>query len=284
MRKLLTLLLAAILLVGCTSASEASYITSLPDGDGVVVSGEGVTITYDDIYYYLLESYGAGTVLEEALLYIAQCEITDEDAIQEAIDSLVVDYETYMSMTIDEYAVYLGYPDGDTYIEEVITSSAMNSLLTQKYIGENFDQLVEDYQVKYLKVVEVDTESSALTLISETTDVDAFDALVEEYEGSDYGIITNQSYIDENIVAKLDSFTADGLYSDAILTSTGTYALVYVYNTDLTDYVADVTDTLLYISDVVTLSEVHYLTTYEFSVYEGIIREEIEEYNTDYVG
>lgn len=284
MKKLLTILLSGVLLVGCSASSEASYLTSLPEGDSTALTSEGVTISKDDIYHYLLDSLGSATVLEEALAYIAQIEVTDQDSIDQAIEGMIEDYESYMGVTIDEYATSQGYPDGDTYIEEVITPSALNELLTTKYVTDNYEDLISEYNVKYLKVVTYETESEALDAIDTISSVEDFDTLVEEDDGSDYGFCTVESSLDENLLAKFDDFSADGLYSSAIETTTGEYAIVYVYNTDLTEEEENVINSLAYTSSVISKSEVHYLTSYEFSVYEGIIYDEIDSYGSDYLG
>ncbi|MFQ6792116.1 hypothetical protein [Thomasclavelia sp.] len=285
MKKIIPLALIATLLVGCGSSNEVNYSTEVSDGDKTVISGDDVSISKNDIYHYLLKQYGSSEVLALALTYIADQEITDKDQIQAAIDEQVASYTSSLSISLEEYAKQSGYESAQEYIDEVITDGVKQNLLLDKYINDNYDDLVKDYKVKYLKLITLDTESAALNIIDQVKDGADFDTLMNENSGSDEGMVTTESSsIDENIIKKLDKFTKDGIYSKVIKTSDSKYAVVYVYNSNIDDLTDEIKKNLSSISNISTKMGIHYLRKYNFDVYEDAIKDEIKEENEDYFG
>lgn len=283
MKKLLIVFILFIL-VGCSSNNDTSYVTSLKDGNNTVISGD-ITITKDEIYQELLSNLGSSIIVTDALDFVATQEITDEKAIQAYIDDRIKTIEENSSKKIKEYAKGLGYDSADQYIEEAIRPDAKQSLLTKKYVEENFDKIIETYQVTYLKVMLVDSESIALELIKQATDEKAFDKLMSDNNGSDYGLIYNKdTLVDENIINSLDAFKEDGTYSKAIRTSDEKYAVIYVYNTDKEAKKEDIISDMSVKSEIQGDCQSFYLKKYNFNVLEPKIKDEISKLNENYFG
>ena len=171
------------------------------------------------------------------------------------------------------------------YIDDVITDGVKQNLLLKKYIDENYDDLLDEYKVKYIKTITLDTESAALSIIDQVKNGSDFDTLMSANSGSDNGMVTtDSSSIDKNIIDKLDKFKKDGIYNKVIKTSDSKYAVVYVYNTDKTNLESEIKENLTSLSDISTKMETHYLRKYNFDVYEEALKDEIEETNEDYFG
>ncbi|MFV0396141.1 MAG: hypothetical protein ACK5LC_17435 [Coprobacillaceae bacterium] len=286
MKKLLPILGICTLLVGCSSGASG-YDSTVVDGDKVVVEGEDISITKDDVYKYLMEEYGTSQLFDIAMNYIADKEITDEETIQAKVNETIEKYSSYMTDGIDAYAQQAGFENGDEYTEKVLKPDAKQQLLKEKYLDEDFDNIVKDYKVRYIKVITVDTESVAMDIIDKSTSVEAFNDFLDDEDktGSDVGIVTKENTtVDANIIELLDKFTADGMYSKAIKTSDDKYAVVYVYNTDTAELKDDIRTHLLGLSSMGTDYEVHYLKKYKFEVFENKTKEEIDEINEDYLG
>ena len=108
---------------------------------------------------------------------------------------------------------------------------------------------------------------------------------MNENNGSDVGMVTTKTTtVDSNIIKKLDDFTKDGVYKKVIKTSDSKYAIVYVYNTDISKVKDDIKSNLSSISDMSTKMETYYLRQYNFDVYEDAIKDEIKETAPDYLG
>lgn len=284
-KKIIPLMVAGTLLVGCGSSSAVSYSSEVSDGDKAVITIGDTKINKNEIYHYLLQQYGSSEVLSLALTYIADQEITDEDAIKAKVDEKVASIKENISTTLDEYAKQLGYDSEQDYIDDIVTIGVKQELLKEKYIDKNYKDLVKEYKVKYLKIITVDTESGALNLIDQIKDGADFDTVMNENSGSDAGMVTTKSTsVDSKIIDKLDKFTKDGLYSKVIKTSESKYAVVYVYNSDQSNIKDEIKSNLAAISEMSTKMESYYLKQYNFDIYEEAIKDEIKESNEDYLG
>lgn len=284
-KKIIPLMVAGTLLVGCGSSSAVSYSSEVSDGDKAVITIGDTKINKNEIYHYLLQQYGSSEVLSLALTYIADQEITDEDAIKAKVDEKVASIRENVSTSLDEYAKQLGYDSEQDYIDGIVTVGVKQELLKEKYIDKNYKDLVKEYKVKYLKIITVDTESGALNLIDQIKDGADFDTVMNENSGSDAGMVTTKSTnVDSKIIDKLDKFTKDGLYSKVIKTSESKYAVIYVYNSDQSKIKDEIKSNLAAISEMSTKMESYYLKQYNFDIYEEAIKDEIKESNEDYLG
>lgn len=285
MKKFSILMLCALLLTGCSS----TFSTKVTDSSKVIVSNDKVSISKQDFYEYLLDTYGPSQVLNLVLSEIANKEVTDETAINDLLKERVDLYDTYSDGGIEQYVEDMGYASLDEYKELVLLPDVKQELLREKYIEENFDTLMSDYNVCSIKTITVEKESSALSLIEQVTDEKAFDELMDTYgeeSTEDLGIVTKNTTIDDGLTAKLADFAkveADGVFSEAVKLSDDTYAVVYIYNTDVEENKDDYLSTLTADADIITAVEGYYLDKYEFTVNEEKTKEAIKNLSEDYI-
>ena len=270
--RLLVIIVCICLIGGCGyglyksfNKKDDSYVTHVKDGDSEVVKTGDVTITKDDLYEYFLDNDGLNMTLNSAINYVADQEITDEDAINSKVEELKQQYLQYASTSdLETYAKDAGYESEDDFVEQILEPNAKIQLLQEKFVEDNFKSLVKEYKVKYLKYFTVDTESQALKIIKDCTSEESF---------------TN--YFNE-IIKKLDKFTKDGIYAKAIKTSESKYAIVWVYNTDKSNLKDEIKESLTSISNFSTKCETSYLRKYNFDVYEPSIKKKIKKSSKDY--
>ena len=93
--RLLVIIVCICLIGGCGyglyksfNKKDDSYVTHVKDGDSEVVKTGDVTITKDDLYEYFLDNDGLNMTLNSAINYVADQEITDEDAINSKVEEL----------------------------------------------------------------------------------------------------------------------------------------------------------------------------------------------------
>ena len=281
--RLLVIIVCICLIGGCGyglyksfNKKDDSYVTHVKDGDSEVVKTGDVTITKDDLYEYFLDNDGLNMTLNSAINYVADQEITDEDAINSKVEELKQQYLQYASTSdLETYAKDAGYESEDDFVKQILEPNAKIQLLQEKFVEDNFKSLVKEYKVKYLKYFTVDTESQALKIIKDCTSEESFTNYFNENSGTDAGLVTKESSsVDSKIIKKLDKFTKDGIYAKAIKTSESKYAIVWVYNTDKSS--------LTSISNFSTKCETSYLRKYNFDVYEPSIKKKIKKSSKDY--
>ena len=284
--RLLVIIVCICLIGGCGyglyksfNKKDDSYVTHVKDGDSAVVKTGDVTITKDDLYEYFLDNDGLNMTLNSAINYVADQEITDEDAINSKVEELKQQYLQYAGTSdLETYAKDAGYESENDFVKQILEPNAKIQLLQ-----ENFKSLVKEYKVKYLKYFTVDTESQALKIIKDCTSEESFTNYFNENSGTDAGLVTKESSsVDSKIIKKLDKFTKDGIYAKAIKTSESKYAIVWVYNTDKSNLKDEIKESLTSISNFSTKCETSYLRKYNFDVYEPSIKKKIKKSSKDY--
>lgn len=285
-KKIIPLVIASTLLVGCSSSSAVNYSSEVSDGDKTAINIDGTEINKNDIYHYLLEKYGSSEVLSLALTYIADQEITDEDAYNTKLNETIAEQKESAGVTsLDDIAKQYGLENEQEFIDKILSVGVKQEMLKEKYIDKNYKKLVKEYKVKYLKTITVDTEAGAKKILEQIKDGSDFDTIMNENGGSDAGMVTTETTtVDENIIKKLDKFTKDGAYEKVIKTSDSKYAIVYVYNTDTSAVTDEIKSNLATISDMSTKVESYYLKQYNFTINEKAIEDEINESQPDYLG
>ena len=283
MKKLLMLLLCGGLLAACSS----NYSVKVSDSDQVIVSGSELNITKQDYFDYLLKTSGANEVLDEVLLSIADKELTDQKAIDKQVKEEEKTYEQYADGGLDKYAKSLGYSSKDDFVNEKIVPVVKLNMLTKKYIEENLETMISEYQVVSFKKIVVDKESAALAIIKEATTKEAFDKKLKEAgtNGEDAGIVTKNSSLDDNLKKKLKDLSKldkDGVYSEAIKLSDDKYAVVYVYDTDHKNK-DDLIEALANDSNAKEDVEAKYLKKYHFTVNDDKLAKEIKNISDQYL-
>ncbi len=284
MKKAISILVLGTLLVGCKS-SPNTYPSHIKDGSKVVIDGSDISLTKDDIYHDLLKEAGAAQIFDIALNQIADREIKDTKKLAEKEKETLAQYQSQMKDGIDNYAKQSGFSNGEEYIANVIRPNAKQELLKEMYAQDHQAAILKKYNAKFLKMIKVDSESEAIKIIDKSKSQKEFDKEFTERKGEDLSIVTNETtLVNRNIVDSLDKFTKDGIYSKAIKTTDNKYAVIYVYNSDVSKHKAEVQKSILTIPNLKTDYEVFYLKKYKFDVYDAKLREEVKDINKDYIG
>ena len=284
MKKVVMLLLCGSLLYGCSSSQ---YSVKISDHEDALVTGSELNITKQDYFEYLLQNYGAQTVVSSMLDKIADQEITDQDQIDQLVKEREEEYAKYANGDLEQHAKNLGYESKEDYLNEALIPEVKQELLREKYIEEHLDDFIKDYQVCSFKKIVVEKESEALEIIEKATDEKAFDQLMEDFgsDSEDAGVVTKNSALDDNLKDKLSDLSQvdkDGVYSQAIKLSDDNYAVVYLYDTahKNTD---GITSALASDGEVQEKVEGAYLKQYHFDVYDDLLKTEIKDISDNYL-
>ncbi len=205
---IIVLLLAALILTLCMKR-----IPKTSDGDEIIATLNGKTITANELYESLKESYGTNTLIDIIDTYISDKEVTikdeDEDYVNEIVD-YYKDYADYYGVDLSTFLTnYVGLSGVSTEDEfrEYVLEDYKKTLAVKKFIGDNADEkdLKEYYKNNYSDkltakhiLIEVDPDAEdqekadkeaynkAVSLIEKLNKVDKdkledkFDKLAEE--------------------------------------------------------------------------------------------------------
>lgn len=284
MKKLVMLLLCTGLLVACSSSN---YSVKVSDGSSTLISGEGIEVTKQDYFEQLLDSYGSSKVLNDVLTVIADKEITNQKDIDSLLKEREETYTKYANGDLDSYAKSMGYKSKDEYIKEALLPDVKQELLRNKYIKENLDHLLSEYQVVRFKKIIVSKESTALAIISNSKDEKSFNEQMKKYsdKAEDAGIVTKNSSLDENLTKKLETLSKidkDGVYSDSIALTDNTFAVLYIYDTKREkkdEYINALTSDQGLQTDIESI----YLKKYNFKVNDSKIKDAIKQISSEYI-
>lgn len=285
MKKLVLFLLCGGLLAGCSS--QALYNVSVSDGDTVLISDDKMSVTKQGYFEFLLNQYGASSVLDLSLEKIVEKEITDEKEVEKILNANIEDLTKYANNDLDSYVKKLGYQSKEEFIETVLKLDAKVELLHNKYIQANLDDLMKEYEVCSFKMIEFEKESEALKFIKEVKDEADFDKKLDEAKdnGEDAGYVSNVSYLDEKLKSELKNFIKeknDGVYSKAVKLSTDKFAVVYLYDTAHKN-VDEITSTLASVRALNEKITGIYLKKYNFTVAEDRIKDSIKKLSSQYI-
>lgn len=278
-KKIILSILSLVLLSGCTVISNPEFTSTVTDGNNTAITVNGVDISKNEVYHYMLNSLGVNSILDLALLEISSLEITDQELIDEKVIESISGYSGYAENgNIEEYAISQGYDSQEVYIEEKIVPQVQKNLLKEKYVEIHFDEIMTKYNPHFLKLINFDDEDLALDTLASIETEKEFDDLMNEQNGSDYGLVTTDGGVDESVINSFDKFTTDGIYPELVPSDNGGFYIVYVYNTDLesSDKATLIEELSTSISDMTSLNESYYYNKYKLSVYESYLKKLVE--------
>lgn len=160
------------------------------NGDDIIATIKGKTITAEDLYQELKGSYGTDALINLIDSYIAEKEVTvtedDEEYVQQVVD-YYKDYAEYYGTDLATFlANYVGLTDISTEDEfyDYVLKDYKKTLAVQKFIGDEAkDEDLEEYYkenysdsltVKHI-LIEVDSEAED----QDEADQEAYDAAVK---------------------------------------------------------------------------------------------------------
>lgn len=181
----IVILIATLIFTLCTKR-----VPKTSDGNEVIATVNGKTITTDELYQSLKESYGTDTLINLIDSYIADKEVkvTDDDKkyVQEVVD-YYKDYADYygtdLSTFLTNYVGLTGISTEDEFYDYVL-ADYKKTLAVKKFVGDEAseDDLKEYYKNSYSDsltvkhiLIEVDSEAED----TDAAEKEAYDKAVE---------------------------------------------------------------------------------------------------------
>ena len=228
MKKIVTLLFALLLLVGCSSKGYSK----LSDGTDVIFTGpNNESFTKNDLYETLKIS-SVDAVENDILDKIAESEELDLTDVEAEADELV---EMYQQLGYETYIIqYYGSIEA---FKKYYMSSGILTLLTNLYVEENYEIFKADDKPVKMKMANFETEEIANKVIEEVNNGSTFEMACANNgytnEVSEAIYLDSDSDLDYNVKDYLNSTDTTGL-STVIESDSDDDTHVY--------YVLDITD------------------------------------------
>ena len=228
MKKVITLLFTLLLLVGCSSKGYSK----LSDGSEVIFTGpNNESFTKNDLYESLKIS-SVDAVENDILDKIAESEELDLTDVETEADGLV---EMYQQLGYETYIIqYYGSIEA---FRKYYISSGILTLLTNRYVEENYEIFKASDKPVKMKMASFETEEIANKVIEEVNNGSTFEMACANNgytsEVSEAIYLDSDSDLDYNVKDYLNSTDTTGL-STVIESDSDDDTHVY--------YVLDITD------------------------------------------
>lgn len=138
----------AILLIVLICVSTKN--TKTKNGDDIVVSVDGKTITADDLYDELKKQGGQSTAINMIDEYILDKEYETTDEMKESAEATIENYKSTYGDSYQSFLEYNGISD-DAQLKELLIKNSKLTSATEDYIKDNLtEKEMKDYYENYI--------------------------------------------------------------------------------------------------------------------------------------
>lgn len=166
MKKIITILFALLLLVGC----ETKGYSKLSDGSDVIFSGPNNTSFTKNDLYESLKVFSTDSIEKDLVNKIAEKEELDLSTLNSEVEELL---NMYLEMGYEYYLVQY-YGSIDAFKNDYISNGIM-SMLAHKYVEENYDTFITEDKPVLMKMASFDTKEAASKVIDDVNSGSTFE-------------------------------------------------------------------------------------------------------------
>lgn len=179
MKKILSVLLLLAILAGCSNA----YVNVSNPKESLIEVGDS-EFSKEALFNLMKNQDPASLVIEMAKKQITEKKMPINDDItalaQKELDRIK---EIFGDTFLDTLAVY-GFESEADYLEKALIPQIQQEKLTQKYIKDNMEAMVEVYKPKKVRIAEFDDADKATEAISALQAGQSFEDVVKELSTS----------------------------------------------------------------------------------------------------
>lgn len=271
MKKLIAICAAAMMIVPLAGCDDAS--AKLESANEPVVTIGGKRITKGQLYSSLMTSVGESTAIKNAFQVIEDKEIETTDQMLSDAQSTLSGYKMmYGEDSFNQYLSSAGMTEDD-YINDVILVSTKKNELYKKYIDENFDTVVKNYNPIKATVLTFTTSDDANAAVSQLKDGSATVAdIIKTYSLSDSGesqlITIDTTSIDTIALSYLRSASVDDGWQVIPGSSESTWYVLRLDSNTPVDYRDEFIDWAYQQTSVQNDATTYWFKKYNFHVYD----------------
>lgn len=244
MKKILFLVLATLLLVGCASGN-----TQISFNDELF-SIKDTTVTTQNLYSIMKRGDGGSQIIKSAQnILVADVEMTDE--LQKEADTL---WEEITSSSGEELTLqYYGFDSKEKFMDEIIYPEVKLIYLLKELMRENITEINEQYIPRTVRILSFDDETKANDAYQALKDGKPTEEVGKEYATAPYtgtetlylkGIDTSMP---TDVKTHIDQAIASGLSNIITVTANEvtTYYIVQVIDVDAARLEDQTIDTMI---------------------------------------
>ncbi|MBQ7890307.1 MAG: peptidyl-prolyl cis-trans isomerase [Erysipelotrichaceae bacterium] len=223
MKKMIALLLACLVLAGCSDA-----YASINNANETVFSVAGTTMTRGDLYNYMQAQDGGYTAVNMAMENILNAKIEVTEEMNESVESTITMYESLLGENFESYIMSMGYASLDHFKADLMMNE-QSSAFAKQFIEENFDDLCSTYAPRKVKIATFKDQTLAGKAQAALKDGADYEETLKSFES------TSTSY--DSII-----YTTKSSYPTTV-----TYAVSTLTDGQVSDVIANTDETLFYV-------------------------------------
>ncbi|MDD2591944.1 MAG: hypothetical protein PHP11_03805 [Erysipelotrichaceae bacterium] len=285
MRKLSLILLVAIFaLSGCSTDPYAEISAN----EEAVISVDDKEYTRGQFYEALVSTNATALVTNKLIDMIYQEEIGDDSEIiaevNDVIDQLKASDESYFNL----YLSYMGYTSEEAYINDMMLFSKQDALVG-KYIEDNYDSMIEEYQPKMVRMLQSSDKEAANTALELIKDGADFKEMVATYGNDNYTgepqLIHNASTnVSGNALLAIQSYDSAQILDAVVVNVEGTlFNVIEIVDVDPISIKEDFIATLKQDDTIISEAITSFVRAGNFTVYDKNVYEALLESNPDFL-
>lgn len=274
MKKLLCVCAAALLFTvsGCSDAT-----TSVTDGSTSLITVGGTSITKEDVYTGLKTQGAVNSIINMVTELICDKEIPLTDEIKAEAQSTMDSFKGYVGEeNWDAFIKGNGYASEEDYFNQRVVLAARAGHITEKYLEEDWSNIVDVYKPRQVQIFTTDDEekaNQALEAIKGGKDVaevvEELGGITDSYNGS-VQTLSSESGLPANVWGNITKVTENNTVLDEVqynldLTA---YYVVKVVGTDPEEFKEIAIKGLASVTDIQNESFAFYLKKYNFNIYD----------------
>lgn len=274
MKKLLCVCAAALLFTvsGCSDAT-----TSVTDGSTSLITVGGTSITKEDVYTGLKTQGAVNSIINMVTELICDKEIPLTDEIKAEAQSTMDSFKGYVGEeNWDAFIKGNGYASEEDYFNQRVVLAARAGHITEKYLEEDWSNIVDVYKPRQVQIFTTDDEekaNQALEAIKGGKDVaevvEELGGITDSYNGS-VQTLSSVSGLPANVWGNITKVTENNTVLDEVqynldLTA---YYVVKVVGTDPEEFKEIAIKGLASVTDIQNESFAFYLKKYNFNIYD----------------
>lgn len=286
MKKLLILALISVLfMVGCSTDDPYAGIS---ENDSAVVTVDGNSYTRGQFYDALVSTNATALVTNKLVDMMYEDIIGDEsvilDQVNEVLEQLKAGDESYFKL----YLSYMGYTSEETYVNDMILFSKQDALVG-KYIEDNYDQFITDYQPKMVRMLQTSDKDKAEEALALIKDGASFLETTTTYGNGNYNgqtqLIHNESEnVSSNVLLAIQSYDEATILDAVVVNTEGTlFTVIEITDVDSTSLKDEFVSSLKQIDEVIDTAITSYVRAGNFTVFDKNVYDALNQTNPNFL-